>query len=1021
MIHLRRYFVALAAVLLLYGGYAYGVAPLMAPPPAPPRSEVVPLPPLAETGTTRVDFAQLFPPGSWELDKPKVVETEQAILLIKDYKPTPDGKLELNPCTLIFFASAGPAAPGQPATERPIILQAPAGAMLQFDRPLNIAKAQFGQLTGGRLEGEITIRGPESAPGANDALLITTRNVQLDRQRVFTPHDVNFTYGSSFGSGRDLTIALLPENPDAPSGQAGIGGIRSLALARLDRLHIETGGANILPGKAGMPGGPAASGPVEVTCRGPFLFDFLERVAMFDDAVEVQKLNPAGPPDMLRGERLLLYFAGPATAKTKPAAGEPTDSQPAARGKPAQPAIERIVATGSPVTLVAPSSATSVSGAKIDYSLAKRRLALVPSESVRQVSLRQEQGEFVARELEYEMAERGKLGLLWAAGPGELTMVQVRGGEKQTLVARWNKELRIRPQDAGHVISLLEMASITAEPQGRFAADELHLWVREVPAPPSSKRAERSPPTPEVSAELTPAAAAETKTMLIADRLLATGQVVFDSPQLHAETAELKAWFQQVSPEALAAGPASDSNRPRNPPRQPTADPRRLPPEPAADAAPTQHFTVRGGTMQMQVIMSGPTAQLEDLTIEGRVEIDETRTAEAGQLPVRVRGDVLTLRGGTTPQSRIDVVGKPAEVSGRGLTLAGGAVHLARAENRVWIDGPGEARLPIPSQSPGPGLPAPPPQMANVVWQREMNFDGQTVEVGGEVQVRTPTQTATCETLAAALAKRIDFAAPQTDAPAELARLALDGGVFAENNGLDERGQRVSLDQLQVKNLVLDRAADTIRAEGPGWVSTTRLGSAAAIPGSPPPPLPMPTAPGQPLANVPPALTYVHIAFEGGIGGSISQRRIEFQKQVRTTYAPVTDWNQRVVAERLSDLGERGVLLTSAKLTVIEMLDGRRRWIETQASGNAVVEAATFTVQAPLISFSSDKEVLTLEGDGHADAELWYRTIPGEPSSYAAARKWRYWLRTGMFDVEDARVFDLNNPGGKFRLPGGRR
>ena len=299
-----------------------------------------------------------------------------------------------------------------------------------------------------------------------------------------------------------------------------------------------------------------------------------------------------------------------------------------------------------------------------------------------------------------------------------------------------------------------------------------------------------------------------------------------------------------------------------------------------------------------------------------------------------------------------------------------------------------------------------------------MNFDGLTAEIRGEVEARTATQVATCETLAASLARRIDFASPNSSKePAEMSRLALDGGVFVENNGVDEHGQRVSIDQMQVKNLIIDRAADTIRADGPGWVSTTRIGSATMPGAAPAPPMPVPMNPLPAAGAVPPPLTYVHIAFEGGIGGSVSQRRIEFQRQVRTTYAPVDDWSKRVIANRLADLGERGVLLTSHKLTMIEMLAGRERWIETQATGNAVVEGQTFTVQAPLISYSSQKEVLTLEGDGHADAELWYRTIPGEPSSYAAARKWRYWLRTGMFDVEDARVFDLKN-GGKFQMPG---
>jgi hypothetical protein len=113
--------------------------------------------------------------------------------------------------------------------------------------------------------------------------------------------------------------------------------------------------------------------------------------------------------------------------------------------------------------------------------------------------------------------------------------------------------------------------------------------------------------------------------------------------------------------------------------------------------------------------------------------------------------------------------------------------------------------------------------------------------------------------------------------------------------------------------------------------------------------------------------------------------------------------------------------MTSDKLTAIEMNPPRQRpWIEASVTGNTIVEGKKFTVHAPRIAYSSDKEVLSLEGDGRADAELWYRTVPGQPSSYGAASKWRYWLRTGLFDVEGARPFEFQLNGiDKIRLPGG--
>jgi hypothetical protein len=274
--------------------------------------------------------------------------------------------------------------------------------------------------------------------------------------------------------------------------------------------------------------------------------------------------------------------------------------------------------------------------------------------------------------------------------------------------------------------------------------------------------------------------------------------------------------------------------------------------------------------------------------------------------------------------------------------------------------------------------------------------------------------------LAVSLSRRIDFAEPGSGDEVDLARLAMDGGVFLVSRSLDEHGEQQSFEQLNVKDLVIDRTAATLHANGPGWANSTRLASAALPGGLGGQPTPMPPAPRD--SAKPPELINVHCTFERAIVGNLAKREIEFQGQVRTTVMPVLDWDQEVRIERLEDLGEKGVLMTSQRLNVVEMTPaGQKGWIEVSASGGVIVDGKVFKVSAPRIAYSSDKEVLMLEGDGRADAELWYRTAPGQPSSYGAARKWRYWLRTGMFDVEDARPFEFQLNGiDKIRLPGRR-
>ena len=59
-----------------------------------------------------------FPAGSWELKNPKVLESDRAKLLIKDYQNMPDGRVKLQPCTVLFFPDQPVATTGTPSAIR---------------------------------------------------------------------------------------------------------------------------------------------------------------------------------------------------------------------------------------------------------------------------------------------------------------------------------------------------------------------------------------------------------------------------------------------------------------------------------------------------------------------------------------------------------------------------------------------------------------------------------------------------------------------------------------------------------------------------------------------------------------------------------------------------------------------------------------------------------------------------------------------------------------------------------------
>ncbi|WP_145097030.1 hypothetical protein [Anatilimnocola aggregata] len=1003
---------ATMVIVVAFATYAYFAAPLLEPPPVKPglAGPVAPTIPTVASDARR-ELMQLFPEDAWEREAVKIIETEQCTLLIKDYQPTEDGRLELKPCTLVFYvAQKGmPAIPGGRNKGRPVVLRAPQGAILQFDRKLDFARADFGRLIGGRLPGEITIFSPPSKPDANDALQLTTRNLQMDAQRAFTPHDVDFQYGDSFGRGRDLTLFLKPSEKNG--AETAIGGISTLQLSRIERLHLDLPGQGFMPTLPGAEGAnPAATkrkAPIEITCRGIFVFDFEQRLAAFDDQVEITRLLPGALPDRLTCSRLRLYLGGDedkGATEDKLAVAVPPGQAPAIDPMRAV-AVAKIVATGNPVILEGPSTGLYVKAARMELTPPLRRLALESGQGLKQVSLRQGPHAFDAVELQYEMSATGGLGRLWAAGPGRLQTMQLVSGQARTLDAKWNKELRIQPQDGSQVVSLVSQASVSLQSLGIFVADELHFWLHEtkrhkagndglIPVENDMLGSTEFGTAPNSTA-------GQPKVQIIPDRLLALRGVEVDSPKLHAKTERLEAWFFTPDPAAEAAAA-----------RQPAGiKPGTIfggPPRP--DQA-TQKFDVSGQLVQMRIASGGKASGIEDLTIQGNALIDEIQTSQPGQVPLKLRGEAVELRGGTTPDAIVHVVGQPAQISARGLSLNGDAIHLHRGENRVWIDGPGEATFPLPTKIAPEGRPVEPPQFMRVTWQKRMNFDGQTVRLEQDVQARTPTQLVLCGLLDATITERIDFANPGTSEKVGLSEMKLDGGVYLENRTLDLAGQQTSFDTLETPNLYLNQITGAMRAVGRGKLLTIRKG-AIKVPGAPDP-----TA----VAGTPPdpnQLTHLLVSFHRGMTGDLNRRTVQFEQNVETVYTKIPDWKDRLTIEMidqrgLAALGEQGILMTSDAMQVAQALPpaGGEPWYELMAEGNTRVDGRAFTARAHRISYTSMKDMLVVKGDGRSDAELWYQQRGAAAHAYQAAREFRFWPKTGALEVEDARVIDLQQLG----------
>jgi len=155
------------------------------------------------------EIEPFFGPGSWELQNPKILESDSLKLLMGGYRNLGDGRVRIHPCTMIFLPRGNDPNP-QRRADSAVILQAPEGALLRFDQPLNLRRMKIGRLVAGTLEGQIVIRSAGREPGSEDDLWITTRDVQLTERSIWTAEPVFFRWGPHYGRGREFRISLIP-------------------------------------------------------------------------------------------------------------------------------------------------------------------------------------------------------------------------------------------------------------------------------------------------------------------------------------------------------------------------------------------------------------------------------------------------------------------------------------------------------------------------------------------------------------------------------------------------------------------------------------------------------------------------------------------------------------------------------------------------------------------------------------------------------------------------------------------
>jgi hypothetical protein len=1052
-----------AIVLVAYSAYALLAVPWIEPPPLKPSVAAAggkrPLPNTIDRNV----LTDLFPSDSWQVRDAKIINSDgRAMLLWRTYKNNQNGWVDLTPLTVILLPKEEENFDARERVRHSVVMDVPEGANLRFDRPLDLNKGGIGRLIEGRLHGPVKIRRQGKKPDHSDDLFVSTHDVDLSEQRITTASDVDFRLGNNYGRGRQMEIKLLPRlgphegNQELPN----IGGIEDFQLEHVEHMHLEMASADSASyGPAGSPQSPAGaaqhagppglgslsshSGPVEITCRGPFHFHVTEpEVATFRDQVDVLRAQPDGQSDRLSCELLSIFFTRPALP-------------PGAKAKQGPPGFDlepsRIEAVGTPTTITAPTDHVQARAERLQYNLKDGQICL--DDSV-EVMLQKDTNEIHAPSLSYTPGppNHPQQFRLLAAGPGWLrgAMAQRPG---QQLEARWQQKLEVRPQDQNQVISLLGGARLNFQAMGRLDAEEIHFWLHEAPPDAAGHSA------------------------LKPDRLLAEKNVVGDSPQFSSKVDRLEVWFTSAPPAAPLAGIAAAANAanprgtylpstlegPALAPLPDTSGGSALPapaaaavassptdspliplgmPKPAAAGGRQSHVEISGRLLQARVLLRDqalhdqpsqdqplhdqPQGELTEVTVTDRVQFRETQTASPGDKPLLVTGQWLHAAEANTPQAKFTVKGEPAHMEGRGMSLTGPNIFIDRGGNVLAMEGPGVMEQFLDHDLENRPLTKGSP--LKIDWQKGMLFDGRKAHFQDSVNVVSETKLLQTGVLDVYFQQPVSFSRPQPQQQPKVERIVCGGGLFIENRTIKD-GQQTSYDRMALRTLDLNNITGEFHGDGPGWLVTVNRGGAKgfSLPGGPlaggsltgparPAAVPVGFGPAASQAPDPNALTCLHLRFMRGISGNQIHRDIVFRGQVRAARASAQSWTTTLESDDPNRLGPQAFVLYSDSMQVDDMSPvsgGSGGNLELMALDNVIVVGTNFTSRSARLTYTQSKDLVILEGDGRSDAEI-FKQDGGEGSkaSRFAAQKLEYNVKSGLVKTEGVRGLDLNQAQG---------
>jgi hypothetical protein len=935
--------------------------------------------------------ATYVPSQKWATESKYMLRAEQAFVYTQAWRreESSDKRVQFEPFAMVWVST------DKNGVEQAVSVISES-AQLEFASAFDEKNQNPGRVVGAVLNGKVYISGPDGLMVAGHDFIFNEASLSLD-----TTNPVRFKYQSNFGTAEQMRIKLIPAEGLPGLDRPHIYGVESIRLI---------GGEKTVHLIFHLPQGKEVR-PVSVRC-GELEYAVATNTAVLNTDIRVWT-GPENQYDWLYCDTLTMQFV---PKKADPAENKEVAEQPPSEDPSRENDYQKLetnlefswleaVANVDQIKVVKVHSHTYGVDARMTrlaYDAESQVLSMSSEDPRKDVSIVRNGSELKAPEIEAHLrtADANPLEKLFCFGKGELIYVDEKSG-RVAFVANWEKQLS-KTLDAETNLDLIQLDQKAQFRQpdrvSGLGADLVKIWLVPftfgTPDPGTEKQKETRTP------ELEP------------KRMLAVGDVAFLSPQLLIkQTDELDIRFD----EEPAAPATTDVRNPRTSlepsgltmvnrveayrqpfqaaaPLQPATGRRTrqvgfasIPalPEKAlsrsspaqADEAP-QLITILakriGVRLQRLAGQRDPT--VKEVHADGRVLITQER--KHGEQPMRIEGDRVDVKADRDKREVVHVHGSPALIRDRGFEIEGKNIHLDRGSNRAWVNGTGELKLLIPSETKIPGVEANSQKKLRVRWNESMDFNGLAATFLGHVEAKLGHGTMHCEQMIVELAKRISF---QSDSPETKPALhtvhCLDNVRFENSTYVDKKV--IDIYRGRVGEFKLDYVTGDVVAQGPGeihaWQRQQKSEGVAARDA---------IQANRPISVEVTVLDYTGIQFEGRLKGHFdgqsnghpTRQRATIDDRVQVVHGPVRWPNEFIDPDHLpSGSGT----IRCDQLQFVNYPISERSPVEYRefvGTGNAEIEGQAddrnFTASADEISYDGSKNVYVLRAHGRQTARL---------------------------------------------------